>query len=73
MQRQAGGSCFSLQLCVEQETLISAGGGKNCQTRAKQSAEFSNVDIDIHNMQYVIYVFDSVCEASQFQRQTIIE
>ena len=55
------GEAASVYNCVEQETLISAGGGKNCQTRAQQSAESSNVDIYLPR--YSQYVFDSVCKA----------
>ena len=58
------GEAASVYNCVEQETLISAGGGKNCQTRAQQSAESSNVDIYLPTLhRYSQYVFDSVCEA----------
>ena len=35
------GEAASVYNCVEQETLISAGGGKNCQTRALNSQQSS--------------------------------
>ena len=58
------GEAASFYNCVEQETLISAGGGKNCQTRAQQSAEFSNVDIYLLNIYLCIFTIFAayVCE-----------
>ena len=62
--RARQGEAASVYNCVEQETLISAGGGKNCQTRAQQSAEFSYVDIYLPTLhRYSQYEFDSVCKA----------
>ena len=59
--RARPGEAASVYNCVEQETLISAGGGKNCQTRALNSQQSSPMlasiyllYTDIHNMYLIL-------------------
>ena len=56
------GEAASVYNCVEQETLISAGGGKNCQRKC--SPILALIDIKIHNiyMLVTVYTYDTIIQ-----------
>ena len=55
--RARPGEAASVYNCVEQETLISAGGGKNCQRKC--SPILALIDINIHNIYILVTVYTS--------------